>query len=212
MGGTVACYLAAAGVGRLILAHAGNICPADLNRQILMSTPALGKPRVTTAEERLRALNPHVELVPIAANITPELAAELVPQADLVVSAAPLFEERLALNAAAVHADRPLIDAAMFNFTAQLLTVFPGETACLACLWPESPAHWRRQFPVLGAVSGTIAAMAAVDAVKVITGIDVPTRGQLLNLDCLTWQLDRFSLVRNDRCPVCGPDVSRKSD
>jgi len=82
VGGTVAYYLAAAGIGKLVLAHAGNVKPSDLNRQLLMTTDWLGKPRIESAERRLRELNPHVELVPVSENLSSDNAAELVGQAE----------------------------------------------------------------------------------------------------------------------------------
>src|SRR5437868_4051278 len=98
VGGTVALELAAAGVGRLILAHGGDLRLNDLNRQLLMTTHHVGRRRVDSAVVRLRELNPHVEVVAVPENITDGNVAALVSRADLVVSAAPLFEERLLMN------------------------------------------------------------------------------------------------------------------
>ena len=102
VGGTVAYYLAAAGVGKLVLAHAGNVKPSDLNRQLLMTTDWLGKPRVESAQRRLQELNPHVEIVAIRENVSDANSTAMVKQADIVVDAAPLFSERFAMNRAAV--------------------------------------------------------------------------------------------------------------
>ena len=102
VGGTAAIYLAAAGIGRLILAHAGPLRLDDLNRQILMNTPGLGQSRADVATATLASLNPDVAVEAVPENISPENALSLVRRCDLVVSAAPLFSERLAMNAAAV--------------------------------------------------------------------------------------------------------------
>ncbi len=88
VGGTAACYLAAAGIGKLLLAHAGDIRPSDLNRQILMSTPALGTPRIESAISKLRDLNPHVEIETVPQNISDDNAEALIAQVDYVVDAA----------------------------------------------------------------------------------------------------------------------------
>src|SRR5437870_183136 len=101
VGGTLAYHLAAAGVGRLILAHAGNLRLNDLNRQLLMSHAKVGQPRVEQAAQRLRDLNPRVEIVPIAENIADANVDRLVKDADVIASCAPLFQERLLLNRAA---------------------------------------------------------------------------------------------------------------
>ena len=93
LGGVVAYQLAAAGVGKLILAHAGNIRPSDLNRQLLMTHDALGTPRVECARQRLLQLNPRLRIEAVAENVTEQNAHHLVAQADLVVDCAPLFED-----------------------------------------------------------------------------------------------------------------------
>src|SRR5207253_1476900 len=119
VGGCVAYQLAAAGVGRLILAHAGNLRPDDLNRQLLMSHAEIGQSRVEQAARRLRAFNPFIEVETIAENITAENADRLVAEADAVAGCAPLFRERLLLNQAAVRHGKPLVDCAMFELEVQ---------------------------------------------------------------------------------------------
>ncbi|HVJ68824.1 MAG TPA: HesA/MoeB/ThiF family protein [Caulifigura sp.] len=205
VGGTAAYYLAAAGIGKLILAHAGEIRIADLNRQILMTTPALGSLRIECAAERLRALNPNVEIETVAENLSDENAARLVGKADIVVDAAPLFAERHAMNRAAVQLNKPLVEAGMYDYDAQLTTVLPGRTPCLACLWPNDPPHWKRQFPVLGAVSGAVGALAATEVVKLITGVGEPLAGRLLTMNLRSMEFRTLSIARDPECRVCRP-------
>src|SRR5262249_53691747 len=102
VGGTVAYYLAAAGIGRIVLAHAGTIKPSDLNRQILMTYAGLGSLRVESAARRLRELNPRLDVVSLAENIGEENVSKLVGQVDIIVDCAPLFTERFLLNREAV--------------------------------------------------------------------------------------------------------------
>lgn len=204
VGGTVAYYLAAAGVGKLVLAHAGDVKPSDLNRQLLMTTDWLGKPRVESAARRLNQLNPHVEIHTAAENMSPENAASLVGQVDVVVDAAPLFEERFAMNEAAVRQQKPLIECAMYDLDAQLTTIIPGKTACLSCLYPERPPNWKREFPVFGAVSGMIASMAAVEVIKLITGIGDPSAGKMVWMNLRSMQFRTLPTARRTDCPVCG--------
>ena len=113
LGSVVALELAAAGVGRLILAHGGNLKPSDLNRQLLQTHHHIGQPRIESIVQRLHDLNPRCEITGIAENISPENVDELVAQADIIVDAAPLFEERLAMNAAAFRAGKPFVECAM---------------------------------------------------------------------------------------------------
>lgn len=204
VGGTVAYYLAAAGIGKLVLAHAGNVKPSDLNRQLLMTTDWLGKPRIESAERRLRELNPHVELVPVGENLSSDNAAELVGQADIVVDAAPLYEERFAMNAACVQQQKPLVECAMYDLDAQLTTLIPGQTPCLACLYPQSPPNWKREFPVFGAVSGMIASMAVVEVIKLVTGIGEPLTGRMQWINLRTMAFRQLPIARREGCCVCG--------
>ena len=203
VGGCVAQQLAAAGVGRLILAHAGNLRPDDLNRQLLMSYAGIGQSRIAQAAERLRAFNPFVEVVPVAENVTAENAERLVQQADIVACCAPLFRERLLLNAAAVRHGKALVDCAMFELEVQLTTVLPGRSPCLACLYPEEPPQWQRRFPVFGAVAGTVGSLGAMEVIKVLAGLGTPLAGRMLIGDLGTMTFRTVQLRRRADCAVC---------
>jgi molybdopterin-synthase adenylyltransferase len=204
VGGAVALELAAAGIGKLILAHAGNLKPSDLNRQILMTHDWLGRPRVECAAQRLRALNPRLEIVAVAENISEANAARLVSQADLVVDCAPLFPERFLMNRETVRQGKPMVECAMYELQAQITTIVPGRTPCLACLYPEAPPDWRRQFPVFGAVSGMVGCLGAMEAIKVLTGLGHPLMGKLLTCDLSTMSFRKLETKRQPDCPVCG--------
>ncbi len=204
VGGAVALELAAAGVGKLILAHAGNLKPSDLNRQILMSHDWLGRLRVECAAERLRALNPRLEIVAVAENVSEANVTRLVEQADVVADCAPLFEERFLMNGEAVRQRKPMVECAVFELEAQITTILPGQTPCLACVYPESPADWRREFPVFGAVSGTVGCLGAMEVIKVLTGLGEPLYGRLLTCDLRTMAFRSVKTMRRADCRVCG--------
>jgi len=204
VGGAAAYQLAAAGVGRLVLAHAGALRPADLNRQLLMTEDWLGRPRVESAARRLRDLNPRLEVVTVAENVTEANAGALVGQADLVVSCAPLFQERLAMNREAVRQGKPLVDCAMWSLQVQITTVIPGESPCLACLYPEPPPDWQRRFPVFGAVAGTVGCLGAMEAVKLLAGLGQPLSKRLLLGDLGTMRFRTVQLKRDPACRICG--------
>ncbi|MDB5322783.1 MAG: moeB 1 [Phycisphaerales bacterium] len=203
VGGAAAYYLAAAGVGKLVLAHAGEIRPADLNRQILMTTDGIDQLRVDSAARRLRELNPNVEVQTVNNNVTADNVAGLVKEVDLVIDAAPVFEERLALNTQIVRQRKPMVDCAMYDFDAQLTTILPGKTPCLACLFANFPTHWKREFPVFGAVAGVVGTMGAVEAIKVITGIGQPLAGRMLIANLREMTFRTMNLQRNPQCSVC---------
>lgn len=204
VGGQVAYQLAAAGVGKLILAHAGNIKPSDLNRQLLMTAARLGHSRVECATERLKELNPHLEVEAIPENVTEVNVAGLVARCDVVVCCVPLFQERLPLNAEAVRQGKPLIDCAMYELTGQITTVVPRKTACIACRVPEVPGNWKREFPVLGAVAGTVGCLGAIEAVKLLSELGEPLLNRILTFDLRDMRFRTIKVERNPNCLVCG--------
>jgi len=207
LGSVVAYELAAAGVGNMVLAHAGNVKPSDLNLQLLMTDNWLGKPRIESVERRLKEFNPRLEIVAVNANVSEENVTGLVEQADLIVDCAPLFEERYAMNRQAVRQGKPLVECAMFEMQAQITTVIPGTTPCLACIYPDNPDEWRRQFPVFGAVSGTLGCIAAMEAVKVISGLGTPLANRMLTFDLRDVRFLSYSIQRRDDCPVCAAEA-----
>lgn len=204
VGGTVAMQLAAAGVGRLILAHAGTLRLDDLNRQLLMTTEGVGKPRIDSAVRSLRQWNPHVAVDAIGENVDAGNVARLVAQADVIVSAAPLFEERLQMNGEAVRRGLPLVDCAMYELEGRLTTIIPGQTPCLSCLSPEPPPNWKREFPVFGAVASTVGCLAAMEVIKLTTGLGEPLTSRLLNLDLRDMTFTTIAIARRPDCAVCG--------
>jgi molybdopterin-synthase adenylyltransferase len=203
VGGVVALQLAAAGIGKMIIAHAGNVRPSDLNRQLLMTHDWIGKPRAESIRRRLTEFNPRMELTVVDQNINEDNAAELVSQADIVVDCAPLFQERFAMNRQCVAQRKPLVECAMYEMEAQITSILPGQTPCLQCLYPEIPAHWKRQFPVFGAVSGTIACMAAMETIKIIAQIGQPLFGKLLRCDLSSMSFKTLRIQRRIDCGCC---------
>lgn len=204
LGGLVALELAAAGVGKLVLAHGGVLQPSDLNRQLLQTHDHIGKLRIDSIVRRLKDLNPRCDIIGVPENISEANADGLVAQADIVVDAAPMFQERLALNAAAFRAGKPLVECAMHTLDASVTTFVPGKTGCLACYIPEVPPTWKRQFPVFGAVSGAAACIGAMEVIKLITGIGTTLQGELLSMNLDTMQFRKVRLPRREDCSVCG--------
>ncbi|MGF1517376.1 MAG: ThiF family adenylyltransferase [Nodosilinea sp.] len=204
LGGTAALYLAAAGVGRLILVRGGDLQRDDMNRQILMTDDWVGQPRVFKAQQTLAAFNPDIRIDAVCDYVTAANIDALVQQADIALDCAFDFKERDLLNAACVRGGKPMVEAAMNAMEAYLITVIPGETACLSCLFPEKPEWDRWGFGVLGAVSGTLACLAALEAIKVITGLGEPLLGQLLTMDLSRAEFAKRRAYHDPDCPVCG--------
>ena len=209
LGGTVALYLAVAGIGKLILVRGGNLRLDDMNRQILMTDDWVGQSRVTKAQQTLKAINPDVEVSAIAQYITPENVDGLVENSDIVLDCAHNFLERDLLNEACVQWNKPMVEAAMNNMEAYVTTIIPKQTPCLSCLFPEKP-HWDHQgFGVLGAVSGTLACLSALEAIKLITGLGKPLLGYLLNMDLAQGEFKKLHLYKDPHCPTCGERATK---
>jgi len=204
VGGSAAMQLAAAGIGRLIVAHAGNLRLDDLNRQLLMTTDWIGKPRVDSAQRMLHSLNPNVEVETVGENISDQNVAALVQRCDVVVSAAPLFTERLLMNREAVRQRKPLVDCAMYDLEGRLTTVVPGQTPCLACLYPETPPNWKREFPVISPIASTVGCLAAMEAIKLLASLGEPLAGKLLTFDLRDMAFRTVAISRKPDCAVCG--------
>lgn len=205
LGGPAALYLAAAGVGRLILLHPGDLEPPDLNRQILMEPGQVGRPRVASAQAFLRRFNPEVAVVAVPEPVDEARIGRWLAEADVVLDCRHNFPERQVLNRACVRARKPLVEAAMDGMEAYLTTVIPGRTPCLACLYPEARPGWDPLgFPVLGAVPGSLGAMAALEAIKVVTGWGRPLAGRMLVMDLGEAEFRTVRVRRLPACPVCG--------
>jgi molybdopterin/thiamine biosynthesis adenylyltransferase len=194
LGSVVAYELAAAGIGRLVLAHGGNVKHSDLNRQLLMTHEGLGKSRIESASRRLRELNPRLEVEAVPENVNEDNAARLVAEVDVVVDCAPLFAERFLMNREAERQGKPLVECAMYELEGQVTTFLPGETSYLESLYPETPPAWKREFPVFGAVSGTVGCIGAMEAIKVIAGIGEPLAGEMLVFDLREMKFRKLKL------------------
>lgn len=197
LGSLVAYELAAAGIGRLILAHAGNVQLPDLNRQLLMTHDAVGKSRIESATRRLKELNPRLEIVSVPENICRENADQIVSMADCVVDAAPMFQERLAMNDAAERQGKPVVEAAMYELEASLTIIHPPRTLRFRELVPEVPPGWQRRFPVFGAVSGTVGCLAAMEVIKLMANFGEPLMNRMLRVDLRSMQFDIIQLRAN---------------
>jgi molybdopterin/thiamine biosynthesis adenylyltransferase len=204
LGGPAALALAAAGVGALRIAHAGTVLPADLNRQILQRHDRVGLPRRDAIIASIHGLNPRCHVEVVDAHADAANADALVAGCEAVIDAAPLFEERFALNDAVLRARVPMAEAAVYAWELSFTMIIPGSTACLRCWCPEKPPWWTRRFPVLGAVSGTVGNMAATQVVRLLAGLPSPFAGRLLRMDLSSGSSRQLVLQRDPVCPSCG--------
>jgi molybdopterin/thiamine biosynthesis adenylyltransferase len=205
LGGTVAFWLAAAGVGRLVIAHGGVLTPSNLNRQITMRGDGVGQPRIPQAKETLERFNPDIEVIAYDANATEANAAEWVADVDVVCDSSPDFGERFILNRECWRQGKPLVDSGMNGMEAQLTTILPPRTPCLQCLVPDLPDWWDPLgFGVLGALPGALGGLTALEVLKVLTGYGEPLAGRLLVFDGEDMSFATYDIARRPGCPVCG--------
>lgn len=207
MGGPASQMLAMAGVGRVIIAHGGPMISPDLNRQVLGSEAVLGKPRAPDFAAYLRTMNRFVEIQAIDHEPDDDEAVELANRCDIILSCPPTFQERLRLNRAAMAAGIPFIDAAQWGMSGTLCVFRPGETACLECVYPETPP-FEELFPVVGAISSAIGSLAALEAIKILSGTGKPLWNQMLTYDGFNARMSRIDLARREDCPCCGGSAS----
>ena len=205
LGGTAALYLAAAGIGRLILVHAGNLTLSNMNRQVLMKHKGIGKSRVVQAKKTIQEMNPDVEIETVDDRITDANVENLLRTARIALSARPNFSERRALNRACIEKGIPMVEAAMNGMEGYLFNVLPGVSPCIHCVYPEDDPSWQEMgFPVLGAVSGMLGCMMALEAIKLLTGYGKPMLSEMLVFNTFDMDFRKVRIPRDEHCEVCG--------
>jgi molybdopterin/thiamine biosynthesis adenylyltransferase len=204
VGAPAALYLAAAGVGTLRLIDDDAVALSNLQRQILFAGDDVGGSKVEAGARRLAALNPHVEIEQAPERLTPRNAAWLLEGCDLALDGTDDFETRFAVNAACVAAGIPLVSGALGRWSGQV-GVFAGRP-CYRCLVPETPpgAETCARVGVVGALAGVVGSMAALEAIKLITGAGDPLTGRLLIYDGLAGAARTVGVAADPACPVCG--------
>ena len=215
LGCPAALYLAAAGVGALVLADDDVVELSNLQRQIAHGTGDIGAAKVESAAASIRALNPDTQLRCLRRRLEGAALTVLVGEVDLVVDASDNFATRYALNRACIAAKRPLVSGAAIRSEGQV-AVFDAAagTPCYRCLYPGSESGRESdqdlscsENGVLAPVVGVIGALQALEAVKYLAGYGEPIAGKLLVLDGWTLALRMLTLKRNPQCPDCQPAV-----
>jgi molybdopterin/thiamine biosynthesis adenylyltransferase len=204
LGAPASLYLAAAGVGRIVLIDPDDVDRSNLQRQVLYAEADIGRPKVEAAAQRLAALNPHIAIEPVRARLDAANAAELVRGVDLVLDGTDDFGVRFCVNAACVAGGRTLVSGAIGRWTGQV-GVFRGRP-CYRCLVPEIPpdAETCSAVGVVGALAGVIGSMMALEAVKLVAGAGEPLAGRLLVYDALAGETRTVRIGADPACEVCG--------
>jgi molybdopterin/thiamine biosynthesis adenylyltransferase len=205
LGGTASVYLAVAGIGKMKFTHYGNLTLSNMNRQILMQDDWIGKSRVIQAKDSIGKINPEVEIEIYNERTTRNNVDMLLAGVQIALSARPNFHERRILNAACVSNNIPMVEAAMNGMEGYLFNVVPGHTPCLECLYPEDDPRWEELgFPVLGAVSGMLGCIMALEAIKLLTGFGKPLISQMLAFNATDMEFKKFRIRKDSECRTCG--------
>lgn len=209
LGGPAALYLTAAGVGTITLIDPDTVSLDNLQRQIQFATGDVGQPKAAIAAQGLARLNPLVNVRAVQAELTPENAAAVLAGSDVVLDGCDNFETRFAVNAACHRLGKPLISGAVGRWAGQVAVFTSGlgkGSPCYQCFVPAIPpdAETCERVGVVGALTGIIGSMMALEAIKWITGAGDPLSGRLLMYDGLAGTSRTLTLHRDPACPVCG--------
>ncbi|WP_313103891.1 molybdopterin-synthase adenylyltransferase MoeB [Stutzerimonas nitrititolerans] len=208
LGSPVALYLAAAGVGELHLADFDTVDATNLHRQILHGTTSVGRTKVDSAIERLKALNPLVKVVPLRAALDADSLGPAVAAVDLVLDCTDNFAIREAVNGACVAAGKPLVSGAAIRLEGQLSVFDPrvASSPCYHCLYGHgSEAELTcSEAGVAGPLVGLVGSLQALEALKLLAGFGEPLVGRLLLIDALTSRFRELKVKRDPACAVCG--------
>ncbi len=219
LGSPIALYLAAAGVGRLGLVDFDVVDYSNLQRQILHTTESVGRKKIKSARDRIREVNPNVQVDLHDALFTSENARQIVEPYDIVIDGTDNFPTRYLSNDICVFLKKPNVYGSIFRFEGQS-TVFAPHLGgpCYRCMFPEPPPPGMvpscAEGGVLGVLPGIIGVMQAIETVKLIMGIGETLMGRLLHFDALQMKFREFKLRRDPKCPVCGdhPTVTELID
>jgi len=209
LGSPAALYLAAAGVGTIGIVDFDEVDLSNLQRQILHGTKDVGRSKLESAQDRLRDINPEIEIELHQCRFSSENASKIVSEYDVVVDGSDNFATRYLSNDVCVFASKPNVYGSVFRFEGQT-TVFAPYLGgpCYRCLFPEPPPPDSvpncAQAGVLGVLPGIIGTLQAVEAIKLIVGIGEPLIGRLLHFDALKVKFRELNLRRDPQCPVCG--------
>ncbi|MAF40039.1 MAG: thiamine biosynthesis protein ThiF [Chloroflexi bacterium] len=217
LGSPSAIYLSLAGVGTVGIVDFDVVELSNLQRQVLHHTADVGRPKVQSAIDNIKAYNPDVNVVVHETRLESDNAMEIIGQYDLVINGADNFATRYLVNDACYLLNKPLIDGSILIFDGQATVFLPGE-GCYRCLFPSPPPPGMvpncAEAGVLGALTGLVGSIQATEALKHILGIGESLSSRLLLIDALSMTFREVRLKRNPDCPLCGdsPTVTELID
>ena len=218
LGSPTATYLAAAGIGTLGLVDFDTVDATNLHRQLIHTTPDVGRSKIASATDSIHAINPNVEVVGYETALTSENALDILKDYDIVIDGTDNFPTRYLVNDACVLLGKPNCYGSIFRFEGQASVFATKDGPCYRCLFPEPPPPGSvpscAEGGVLGVLPGIIGLIQATEAVKIILGLGDSLVGRLLLYDALAMSFRQVKLKKDPRCPVCGnnPTVTELID
>ena len=210
LGSPVATYLAAAGVGKIVLLDCDTVERTNLNRQFLHHEKDIGKEKAISGAEKLNSFNPEIQIMPVVARLEKENISELAGECQIIVDALDNNETRRLLAAYAFDSQKPYIHAAVSGFQGQLASFYPEAGPCFFCAFPESEEETKSDaknedtdFPIIGATAGIIGAMQANEVIKYISS-GKKSIGKLFVWDGKNNFFDEIEIEKEKSCPICG--------
>jgi molybdopterin/thiamine biosynthesis adenylyltransferase/rhodanese-related sulfurtransferase len=210
LGSPLGLYLAAAGVGRLAIIDDDAVDETNLQRQVIHGTHMLGRAKTHSAAQRITDLNPNVEVATYPVRLTAANAADIIAGYDVIVDGSDNFSTRYLVNDACVLLRKPNVYGSVYRFEGQASVFDASRGPCYRCIFPLAPPPGEipscAEGGVLGVLPGIIGCIQATETIKLIAGIGEPLIGRMLVFDALDMRFRSLKLVKDDACPVCGPN------
>ncbi|WP_339133138.1 MAG: molybdopterin-synthase adenylyltransferase MoeB [Candidatus Electrothrix sp. GW3-4] len=208
LGSPIALYLAAAGVGTIGIVDADVVEISNLQRQVIHFSSDIQRPKVDSAAEKMRAINPDIEVNSYKLYLNASNIKEIISDYDFVLDGTDNFATKFLVNDACVMAGIPFSHGGILRFDGQTMTVLPGRSACYRCSFRQPPPPEAvpscSQAGVLGAIAGMLGTIQAAEALKFITGAGILLTDTLLTFDAKTMHFRRVDLKKRSDCPLCG--------
>lgn len=208
LGSPALTYLAAAGVGTIGIADFDTVDYSNLNRQSLHYTEDIGKLKTASAAEKLLKMNPELTIIQHNLKINSDTVEDLVKGYDVVIDALDNFTARYLISDCCYFLKIPIIEGAAVGYDGILMTIIPDKTPCYRCLYPYPPkdgvVDTCASTGILGAVTGVIGSLQALEAIKVILGLGETVSGRLLTFEALETDFQLLDWTKKKECPLCG--------
>ena len=208
LGSPILYYLAAAGVGTIGIVDGDVVDMTNLQRQIIHFTSDIDRAKVQSAKEKINLLNPDVKVHAYEARVDADNIKDIISSYDFIVDGTDNFPAKYLINDACVITKKPYSHAGILRFNGQTMTVRPGESACLRCIFPEPPppdaVPTCSQAGVLGVLAGVLGTLQATEVLKCIIGKGDLLTNRLQTFDALKMEFRNLKIKRRTECPVCG--------